>query len=121
MAVPALIVDPSLPSDESGFHRLGPEPSRSSASRSDYLLATAPFAAASGFAYCARGSSAADGNQWGYVAAIHAALVALGISTAQHRASNPPFCVPTADQTKGSFFVHIGGYACAFTGTPGVL
>ena len=29
-------------------------------------------------------------NQWGYVAAIHAALVVLGIATAQHRASNPP-------------------------------
>jgi hypothetical protein len=36
MAVLVLIFDPPIPGDESGFHRLGPELSGSSASRSDY-------------------------------------------------------------------------------------
>src|SRR6266567_1205446 len=35
-AVLVLIFDPSIPGDEFGFHRLGPEPPGSSASSSDY-------------------------------------------------------------------------------------
>jgi hypothetical protein len=33
-------------------------------------------------------------NQWGYVAAIHAALAVVGVATAKHRASNPPATAP---------------------------
>jgi hypothetical protein len=33
-------------------------------------------------------------NQWGYVAAIHAALAVAGVATASYRASNPPATAP---------------------------